>query len=236
MDDLFWLLFLVIFIVGPLIEKVLKGGASGQRPRQQQQQQRPLPGQPPSQARLPGRQPPRPVQQRFPGIPVPEPVEETQASGEENAVDILPADLWEMLTGQRPSHGEPMRTGPAVELPERVLEAEPEELEIDRPVPVPRDERAEVDRLMRRRERELVEARTVRHEPPVIVSLESTLLPEPRRHAAFHRKLMGSAPALEVETTPGEGPAFRIDRMGRTDLQRAILMQEILGTPKGLLE
>jgi hypothetical protein len=163
---------------------------------------------------------------------MPAPVDQRPGAGGENSVDILPADLWAILTGQKPFPTEPSRPAPAPAPAEPVLEAELEDVAAEVPTEYRRDEQAEVDQLRRRRERETIESRTVRHAPPEVVSLESTLLSEPRRHAAFHRKLE-TAPALEVEVA-GEGPALRIDSMGRSELQRAVLLQEILGTPKGL--
>lgn len=231
MDDLFLLLFFIIFIVGPVLEKVLKGG---KRPPQ-----RPLPGQPPAPGprSLPGQRP-----QPLPRAQVPESANAPAPSRAENSVDVLPADLWEMLTGQRPAPGGPVATGPAPRAPEPVrrepVEAEPfeaelEELEVSRPVPPPRDERTEVEGLMRRREREMIEARSVRHEAPTVVSLEASLLPEPRRHQAFHQRIEAAA-ALQMDVTKSDLPAFRIDALGRSELRRAVLLKEILGPPKGL--
>ena len=233
MDDLFLLVFFIIFIVGPILERVLKGG---KRPPQQRP---PLPGQRP----LPGPRPlPGQLPQRLPRAQLPESANAPTPSRAENAVDVLPADLWEMLTGQRPARGGPVGTGPAPRAPEpaprEAVEAEPfeaelEELEVSRPVPAPRDERTEVEGLMRRREREMIEARSVRHDEPTVVSLEATLLPGPRRHKAFHQRIEAAA-ALQMDVTRSDLPAFRIDEMGRSELQRAVLLQEILGPPKGL--
>lgn len=236
MEDLFWIFFIIFFIVGPILERIRKGGA-GQRPPPR----RPLPGQRQGQQRLP--------QQR--GLPTEDATQATAESSDESATELLPADLWEMLTGQRPSHGEPMSTGPRRRAPESALEIEPEDALVTRPVPeeqrrqqpVPpsRDTRAELEALERRRQREIAARKVERAQREAVslevpvreaVSLERTPRSEPIRHAAFHRKLDELAPAARVI---GDAEAvFHVDRMKRSELQRAILLKEILGEPKGL--
>ncbi|MGD8278432.1 MAG: hypothetical protein PVH00_10425 [Gemmatimonadota bacterium] len=236
--DLFFLLIIFIFVIGPIIEKAMKGGAA-QRP----QQGKPLP---------PQRPPPRRVQQRFPEIPTPEPVEEGESG--EDATEILPADLWEVLTGQRPSRTQGTRTRPvpkptpasASSAPVRPAPqrqgrlARPTTRETSRaassaPPPAPlRDDLAEADALIRRRDREEAQRRTLHRGRPEIVSLETPIQPESVRHKAFHRKLEHEAAPAIVDKPAGA--RLRMDRLAKSELQRAVLLHEILGSPKGLDE
>jgi len=236
--DLFFLLIIVIFIVGPIIEKAMKGGRPPQGP--------PVP---PGQ-----RPPPRRVQQRFPQIPTPEPTDEAQGSPE-SAAEILPSDLWEMLTGQRPSSTQGMRTRPAptAQTPAPARPAA-ERLPPDRqgrltrtpmrdrprtastaPPPAPlRDDLAEADALIRKRDREEAERRMLHRGGPEIVSLETPIQSEPVRHKAFHKKLeQEAAPAVVDKPACAK---LRMDRLANSELQRAVLLHEILGTPKGMEE
>jgi hypothetical protein len=232
--DLFFLLIIVIFIIGPIIEKAMKGGAA-QRPQQGQ----PLPGQ---------RPPPRRVQQRFPQIPAPEPVE--GGGAHEDATDILPADLWEMLTGQRPSSTGPMRTGPAP-TPERPAPERPPPERVGRltrttdweqsraasATPPPeklRDDRAEADALIRERSRVEAERRALHRGPPEIVSLETPVASQRVRHEAFHKRLDAKGGGETAKVDKPAGARLRMDHLAMSELQRAVLLREILGKPKAL--
>lgn len=232
--DLFFLLIIVIFIVGPIIEKAMRGGAA--RPPQQGQ---PLPGQ---------RPPPRRVQQRHPQIPVPESREEGGA--QEDATDILPSDLWEMLTGQRPSSTGGMRTGPAPtparpapqrppprSRPGSTPQTEWEQSRIESATPPPatlRDDRAEADALIRERNRVEVERRTLHRGRMETVSLETAVPAQRVRHEAFHKRLDAKARGDVAIVDKPAGARLRMDHLDRSDLQRAVLLKEILGAPKGL--
>jgi hypothetical protein len=115
-EDLIPILVFIFFIVAPLIERILKGGRQGkQMPPPQQQRERPRPRSPES---LPE---PKPYQRR--SETVSESASET--SGEAGtAAEMLPEDLWAILTGEAPpprSRGEgipPERTPGPVAMPE----------------------------------------------------------------------------------------------------------------------
>ncbi len=226
MEDLFWVIVIIFFVVGPVIEKVLKGGRGAQPPArgraQRQPPQRRMPAQRPADrdgiTRAGSRRPETPARPRR---------VEPSSSG---AQDLLPAELWEVLTGQRPMPRPPE----PVEAPDfEVEEARPE----IPPARVPaRSEDAEAGDLMRRRQRERMAARWVEHKPPAVVSMESEPLEAEARHEAFHRKIDASAaaaqPAVPAAVASAIAPLLR--NAGRDEIRRAILMQEVLGRPRGL--
>lgn len=85
MGEYFWIFAIIIFFVAPILEKILKAG------RGDDGQQLP-PGRRPPQQRIPGAPPARPGAQppgRAPSRP------------EDRAAELIPADLWEILTGQK---------------------------------------------------------------------------------------------------------------------------------------
>lgn len=232
MDDSFFVLLVILFIVAPLLEKLFKGAGRGsqQQPPQQRRRQVPL-----ERRRLPdGRT--MTVGQSEPGA-----AEETE--GPRDASDLLPADLWEILTGQRqqpaPSSPAPPEPAPVeVREPEAGPERRPEPARPSarwpasrRPEPA-QDEEAEARALMRRRERATTKARTYDHSPPPIVSLETEPASETVRHRAFHERLdhLPKAPSSRVVAFP----ELDLDMDDVDSLRRAIILQEVLGRPKGL--
>ena len=230
MEDLFTLLIFILFIAGPILERVLRG-ARGKQQQQRPPQRRPMPGPRPPQRSIPGSYTPPQPQSR-----------ETAQTQAGDATDLVPSELWEILTGQqRPTAPPPSRTTP----PSRVLtpsqvEAEDEEDEAIEVVSAEArgsDEESALDELLRRRERGTELARRVEHPPPVIVSLETEPALPSARHAAFHRKVdpapRAAAPQVVAPTAPG---AIRLglDFQDRSALQRAVLLQEVLGKPKAL--
>jgi hypothetical protein len=229
LDDLFTLLIFVLFIAGPIIERVLRG-ARGQQ--QRPPQRRPVPGQRPPQRTLPGTY--------APPQPQPQP-RETTSSQPADATDLVPAELWEILTGQpRPTAPPPQpRTPPSRVLTPAQAEAEDEEdetLEVSGAETRGSDEESALDELLKRRERGTELARKVEHAPPVIVSLETEPALPSARHVAFHKKVdpkpKAAAPKVKV---PAVTPAMALlDFNDRTALQRAVLLQEVLGKPKAL--
>jgi hypothetical protein len=99
------LIFIIIIILAPLIEKLLKAG---------RQQPPPPPGSR-QQQRMPPPQRPRPeLQRRAPAG--------DREEGESSAADMVPDDLWAILTGQQRPRPEPPRevAGPAAEEGRRV--------------------------------------------------------------------------------------------------------------------
>jgi hypothetical protein len=235
-DRIFTILFVVIFILAPIIERVLKAGRGAQTP------QRPPPGQ---RRPLPG--PPAPPQRReLPDrtrTPLPAPRAETPQEAQK-AADLIPADLWELLTGQKQAP-QPAPPVPAP-LPQRpppvTRRTSPVDIEEDEEAAAgienrsleaqPGTESAAAEELLRRRERATEQARRVVHPPPVIMSLETEPLGEPSRHKTFHEKADHLPLAARVTVAPT--PLLSLDPNDRATLRRAFILQEVLGKPKSL--
>jgi hypothetical protein len=84
--------------------------------------------------------------------------------------------------------------------------------------------------VIQRRDEETARRRRYDHDMGPVVSLETEPLEESKRHAAFHEKVSHlSRPAR------GHDDPHALVRLGKgADLRRAMMLQEILGTPKGL--
>lgn len=226
MGENFWLLVFIFFVLAPILERVLKGGKRPPPPTQRQRR-------PPQQRRLP---------QQRPQLPEPQ-GRQPQRTGNETATDILPPELWELLTGQKsPARVPP----PSPEAPRRETqwdeEADHEEEEralasSNLPAPIAYDEDKEAAELLARRQR--AADRPVDRSAPVVVSMETAPLPAAARHREFHRKIdkvdaKKVAPAMEA-VQPARNIIADVLRDGSSvDIRRAILMKEVLGPPKGL--
>lgn len=218
--DFYWIVIFFFFVVLPLLEKLLKGGKGTA---------------PPPRRRMPDRGPPRtmhPPREREPHQPAewrdaPATTTTTERSERDQAADLIPADLWEILTGEKRP---PVRLPPS---PEPDLDEEFQEDEESEPIRPAVDEEKRAAELILRRDRETAERRSTDREPPVIVSLETEPLAEPLRHAAFHRELDKAPHRPAIVQRPA---AHRL--LGTLDshaeLRRAVVLQEILGPPKGL--
>jgi hypothetical protein len=251
----FGILLLILFILAPLLEKLLKAGRPKEPPEEQQQPR------------------PRMQQRSLPGE------ERTRAGADdETAAGVLPDDLWEILTGERRPPREPdvprpeprpepvarpePRPAPRAERPTPARERELERVRVGRQVPdraaAGRPARAEPPSRERRlpsvemgrqrpapggmvrRERSsgpppsdadrLVRKVPV-HEAPAIVSLESPIESGEIRRARFQKRLAQmSDPAL---VTSGADPKVMLFG-SRAELRRAIVAAEVLGRPRGL--
>ena len=212
MDDLFPILMFLIFVLGPIIE--------GLRKKKQQPPQQP-----------PRRQVPPPAQtQRSRTEEV-----SSRPRAEENASTMVPDDLWEILTGQKRM---PLPSGPAPtpspeaekKRPSWEVVYDPELEEDEEQV----EESVALEDVNVETRRARVEAQSLetyeRHPAPVIVSLEDNIPTTAQRHAAFHKRV--TAAAVEPAAAPRRKPLF--DLRNRSELQRAFLLQEVLGRPKGL--
>lgn len=222
MGENFWLLIFIFFVVAPILERVLKGGKRPPPPSQRQRR-------PPQQRRLPQQRTQLPERQG------------TQQQRGETAADILPPELWELLTGQKP----PARVPPASEAPREAQwdeEADHDEEERARasssvPAPIAYDEDKEAAELLARRQR--AADRPVDRSVPIVVSMETPPPPAAVRHREFHRKIdkvdaKKVAPEMEA-VQPARNIIADVLRDGSTvDIRRAILMKEVLGPPKGL--
>ncbi|HUE76335.1 MAG TPA: hypothetical protein VMM83_00210 [Longimicrobiales bacterium] len=218
---LFEVLIILVFIGLPLIEGILKQRRKGRAPNREApaRSTRPPPG-----ADVEGSRGPRPI-----------PRSSTPPADEGPAADMIPADLWEVLTGER------RPTGPAPEEPveEWVLAEEPASIEEATWVPPESDwgpSRWEMEQRDLRdaetREANLPEPASLEEEVGQVVSLEVLPPPPDVRHRLFHEKY----PTLDAEAAaPARGLPYDL-RAGLRGpgLRRAILLNEILGPPKGL--
>ena len=216
------ILLIIIFIVAPLIERLLKAGKGAQQPPEQRPQQR-MPPQP-----FPRRQPPQRPQEPVAGRP---------ANEDDAAAAMLPDDLWEILTGERRTPRETLpqpRPAPqgSYEEEDYSLE-EPHSLEeggsLENQSPgewittVPGDDAVMMPEKVYTRPNPIRAA-------PQVVSLEQLEYDSEIRHDEFHDRLDSLGGAAKVRRPAPSAYRFRTDE----DLRRAIVMAEILGTPKGL--
>lgn len=229
------LLIIIVFVLAPLIERLLKAGKQV----------------PPE---LPPRQRPRPR------LETPQRTQHDQQQQEarnrvvvrekdDEAATMLPDDLWEILTGEKRApppppapetevgdfeEAESLETtsaGEWISLPPEPEPAPPpvparppsawSDYQTGRGVPA-RDARPPI------RMEEGYERPLPRHEPPRVASLEALEIDDETRHDAFHRKLEATRQAPR-RITPH---AWRFT--GDDDVRRAIVMAEVLGRPKGL--
>ena len=218
------LLLIIVFIVAPLIERLLKAGKGAQQPPEQRPGQRI-----PPQQRVPEPRPqPRLPQHR----------QESAGRSEDAAAEMLPDDLWEILTGEKRT---PRAPAPAPEVePELIDERYPveaypdetlslEEAALDQP-----SERGWMSRLPE--DTEVVVSPEAYERPlperhlPRVVSMEALEFDTEKRHDSFHKRLETLKPAAKVRRPAPSLYRFTNDE----DVRRAIVMSEILGPPKGL--
>ncbi len=158
-----------------------------------------------------------------------------------NAADMLPQDLWEMLTGQRRSGPTPLPQpqptlpqpprAPSVQQPATQVPAARSAALTPRPLGQPSREDAAITELLRNRERETEKDRRAAPAVAEIQSLETEPPSAAVRDAQFHEKLAHLAPPPSVHEA---GDRLHIDLRNRSALARAILFREVLGPPKGL--
>jgi hypothetical protein len=205
-------LIFILFAVMSLMEKVLKkppppGSGGPQRPGQ----------------RLPQGGTRRPQRTSLPGTRerggAPSPPRGSSAD------DMIPDDLWLILTGEtRP------RPGP-IPPPD-----EPEDLPSWDEAAVAHVEAAPDEETSVPEERSLETYRReiVVHERPRVVSMETPPLPPEQRHAAYHARLESTrSPLAGIET---KSPAAALHQRFRSSasLRDALIVAEVLGKPKGL--
>ena len=202
--DLFELLFIAVFILLTVLEGILRKRKKGQ-------------GQGSTEERRP-----------------PQAGDEAGRGEAPSAADMLPDDLWEMMTGERrdraPTGGEgsPWSSMPAEASTGTVDDAAAEGESGWEPEPWQVDDEAEA-----------FEPESLEYQGPEAYSLE-TPAPEPEslerplptptaRHRAFHEM---------IDRPPGRrgtvsSPLMRALR-SRDGLRQAVVLKEILGPPKGL--
>ena len=206
--DLFELLLIAVFVLFPILDQLFKRGRKG--------------GQLP-ESKLPGEE----------GRVDPAPDEREPVS----AADMVPDDLWAVLTGERRERGgvatrpEP-RTGPAEPVPWSIDAEEMREEPIGEPAPSWWNEEPE-------EQQPGLEPVSLEYEGPEAYSLERVdfrpeslekPIPEPEaRHRAFH----------EIIDRPGRRrrrePSALVRALRRPEgIRQAVVLKEVLGPPKGL--
>lgn len=217
------ILLIIVFIVAPLIERLLKAGKGAQQP----------PDQPPQQ-RMPQQRPPQP----FPNREAQRRQESGTATAEDDAAAaMLPDDLWEILTGERRPAQLPEAQQELEDL-ERAYAADEYPGEADTLEEVASLEEPSPGEWISQRPEEapvVVSHDTYRRplperEAPQIVSLEKLSFDTEKRHDRFHDNLDTLGGPERVRRPKPNPYRFTSDE----DLRRAIVMNEILGTPKGL--
>lgn len=210
MDDLLgFIIFAVIFIVGPLLEQLRK--------KQQPPQQRP-----------PVRVPQAPQQQPLPRSTT----EEVSAKPRESAAVMVPDDLWQVLTGEArpapvpaPKPASKQRPWDVVYIPPEETEDEEETFVENVNVELERTTREAVRREHAQRHKP-VEAQSLEVTQANIISLETPVPSSRARHRAFHEK---------IDKKPVAKAAYKPLFFGTVEeLRRGFIMQEILGKPRGL--
>lgn len=231
------ILIIIIFIVAPLIERLLKAGKQN-------------PQLPPQQQRMPQR-----TRQRLPHEQQPEEWEadeqEQQVSGyraesrDDAAAEMLPDDLWEILTGERrppqrpgprpaPDAGQPDGTDYSLEESSSFEDHSLEDEGLLRAPPREAQSSGEWSMEPETIEVVLPPEPYIRPNPlrpaPKVVSLEEINFDYEQRHDEFHDMLDSLDAPARVRRPALNAYRFRTD----ADLRRAIVMAEILGTPRGL--
>jgi len=201
--------FLLFIFVLLRILSGLRGGGQQTRPRQ------------------PGRAGGGPqASQRPPARSAPAADAEPQTAAPASAADMIPDELWEILTGER-RRPAPVSAPAPVPVP-----AEPEPLEWS---PAPEGADRDEEEWEEEWAPELPPSRAPRPEvslevEPVIRSLEEVELSTEARHAAFHAKV--AAPAMPA-WRPRRRP-IRLKLGDRDEMRRMMILREVLGPPKAL--
>ena len=152
---------------------------------------------------------------------------------------MVPDELWEILTGQkRPPVQQPTPVPPspldtrAEKRPSWDVVYDPE-LEEDEEAEVEVIAAEDVNVETRRYRVEAQSLETLeRHPAPVVISLEENIPTTAVRHAAFHQKV--SQPDVAIVQLPERRRPRLIDLSNRSEIQRAFLLSEVFGKPKGL--
>lgn len=253
MEGGLFLVFIIIALIARAIEAMTKGK---QEPPQGRPQGRPLPQPRPRQQPLP--RSPRPEYDRPPGTsqrPLPQgsrpaPTDEVPPDATEDAAAaMIPDDLWEILTGRpkpRPQQVPAPRPAPQPQPASSYEEYVGVEADVDEELgayEVIPDELGEYDRrrrleeAQRQLERQQLRERRLRErnmytadKAPKVYSLERPLPPAVQRHAEFHARV-DEVPVVTGTTRrrPAREWLFQAG-----DMKRAIVLQEVLGRPKGL--
>lgn len=216
--DFFEVLIILAFIFLPLIDGILKSRRAGQ------------------QEDVPDKTPPARERERVgqgagtmggSGRSPQDPVESGPAA------DMIPADLWEVLTGERRSEPKPAEPSwqedeepwgptPAEEFPDE-LGGEDGDLP---PWAREYEDTGDV-------EPETTEPVSPPHGFPQVVSLEAPPPPPEVRHRRFHEKYDSEAPTPAPVRSDFRGE-LRSGLRGQ-GLRRSVILAEVLGPPRGLV-
>lgn len=158
-----------------------------------------------------------------------------------SAADMVPEDLWEVLTGQRrrESGSEPLEpTAPWSSEPERPAETAPEPIAVETPGEDWRSEPWAIDEEPARPEPVSLEYRgpeaySLEDLPPPPETLERPLPSARARHDAFHDRIDRDPTTRRTGARSPSSPLIRALRRPE-GLRQAVLMKEILGPPRGL--
>lgn len=147
------------------------------------------------------------------------------------AADMVPDDLWELLTGQRRERG-PVAVDPQAEprvepwWSEAGEPTEPEDPVVEERKEWGRQSPAEVHGLP-------PEPVSLEYTGPEAYSLEQPLPPPDVRHARFHERL-DRPPAEQARSRRGRGSSLTRTLRDPAGVRNAIVLAELLGRPKGL--
>lgn len=200
--NFFFLLIFVVLVVAPLLERLRGQGTGTGAPPGRPPLRRPPYGQPPTRGQ---------------GGPTP--------ADRESAADLLPEDLWRILTGQAPPR-------PPQRLPETTTTV------ASAPPSPAADEVAVAEQVEERREEAVARRYENPSAPLQVISLETEPLPAEVRHAAFQKRYETPlTPPTSAQARPKRTPSPVARSLGlddRDQVRRAVLLHEILGPPKGL--
>jgi len=232
-----FILFFIFFIL-PLLERALKGGKQEEQPPPApRRERRPELDRPADFEAGRGERDGRIEQTGARAQPPPSP-EPAGGYGDDAAADMIPDDLWEILTGERrPRSDTQRRPEPAYDPLEWEEEAAAEEAHED---VSPHDsgrwdtgkhaESGRVEDVLAERERAVHSAeRAPVHEAPLLQVFDAESVPtDAARHAAFHRRID------EMPVRPARLPPPALALGSIDELRRAFVLKEILGKPKAL--
>lgn len=245
--DLVTILFIVLFIVVPIVERVLKRPGTGRTgrapqrrpaervpgpPRQRTQRLEPRPARRDATGRAPVADGPVPWWEqpeeelgRFETAPPEGSVEtDTRPRPRSSPGEVLrPEDLWTILTGDVP----PSRRQPE---PARYEEAEEDAQTLEAGSQEGEAQTWE-EGFRQRGSLETIFER----DAPRTVSLEAPLPKPGIRHDTFHQRLEALPPAAALSRRASP-TARRLGLRDAGDLRRAVLLMEVLGPPKALEE
>lgn len=208
MDDFGSLLFL-LFVLWPILAGILRRRQGTQPPGG-------------------GRGGPR-AGQRPASAGRPRTEEEPQTAAPVSAADMIPDELWEILTGER-------RRPAPMGAPRLPVPAEEEEEEAPRRMAWEEEDQAEEEDGTEEEWEPVVPARRAPRPAvslevdPVIVSLEESVPSTEERHAAFHARV--DAPARKGR--PRRRRRLRLNLGDPDELRRMMVLREVLGPPKAL--